>query len=415
MIKLALKSLKNRKNIMLLIFISLSFSVFLFLGVQRTAKISKNSFSRTISGTDLIIGAKTGQLNLILYSVFHSGNATNNISYKSYIDITRQKEVKWTIPISLGDSHHGFRVVGTTNDYFSFLSYGNRQSLKFSEGNMFSESPFDVVIGSTVAKKLSYSIGDNIIVNHGTGRVSLSDHSTLPFKITGILQKTGTPVDNNLFIPLEGTTAIHIGWETGIETRKVTPEQALSRELTPKTLTALYVGLENRGSVFNIQRSINTNEEESLLAILPGAALFELWQIMGTAEKALSLIASFVVLIGLISLLTAQLAVLDQRRREMALLRSLGAKPGHLFSLLFFESFLLTSGGCLSGLILLYLTQFIASNPLQNMGFFIEWGLPSPSEWLLLGLTLLVGNLTGLIPAILTYKKSLSDGMTIRS
>lgn len=415
MFKLALKSLKSRKRIVLLIYISLSLSVLLFLGVQRTSQISRNSFSRTITGTDLIVGARTGELNLLLYSVFHMGNAVNNMGYSSYEELKKLPAVKWTIPISMGDTHRGYRVIGTTNDYFEHFMYGKRKNLTMNRGRNFSDSPFDVVVGANVAKKLSYTIGDEVVVSHGAGKAALVEHSSLPFKIVGILNPTGTPVDNCLFTPLSGIEAIHIGWETGVETVKVTPEQALKRDLTPKSITSVYLGLKKRGAVFKLQRDINEGEEEPLIAIMPGAALFSLWKIMGSAEKALSFIAIFVVLIGLVSLLTAQLAILDQRRREMALLRSLGATPGHLFRLLFLESFSLTLAGCLSGLILLYIIQAVAAGPLQSRGFYVEWSLPSLVEWGLLGLTMLLGVLNGLIPAILTYKNSLTDGMSIRS
>ncbi len=343
------------------------------------------------------------------------GNAVNNMGYDTYKELQELPQVKWTIPISMGDTHKGYRVIGTTNDYFNHFMYGRKQNLKLIKGVQFSSSPFDVVIGANVAKKLSYNIGDEVVVSHGAGKVALVEHSSLPFKIVGILAPTGTPVDNCLFTPLSGIEAIHLGWETGVETVKVTPEQALLRDLTPKSITSVYIGLKKRGAVFKLQREINEGEKEPLMAIMPGAALFSLWKIMGSAEKALSFIAIFVVLIGLISLLTAQLAILDQRRREMALLRSLGATPAHLFRLLFLESFSLTLAGCLTGLFLLYIIQAIASVPLQSRGFYVEWSLPSLIEWGLLGLTMLLGVLNGLIPAILTYRNSLTDGMSIRS
>lgn len=415
MFKIALKSLINRKKIAILVYISITLSVFLFLGVQRVSTISRDSFSRTISGTDLIIGHKTGQLNLLLYSVFHMGDAINNIEFKAFKEISSMKEVEWSIPISLGDSHKGFRVVGTNNNYFKHYLFGNKQQIEFKTGVVFSKSPFDVVIGANVAKKLKYSIGDSVVVSHGTSRNSLNDHSTLPFIITGILKPTGTPVDNNLFVPLEGITAIHIGWETGVETRKVTVEETLVKDLSPNGITAMYVGLKNRGAVFGVQRFINNLESFTLQAILPGAALFELWKIMGSVERALSIITAFVVVIGLVSLLTAQLAVLNQRRREMALLRSLGASPKHLFKLLFYESFFLTFLGCITGLILLYTVQIFLAVPLKSFGFYIEWFFPSLKELLLLLITLILGVINGLIPAIMVYKTSLTDGMTIRS
>lgn len=414
MFKLAFQSLMNRKNVLILIYISLTLSVLLFLGVQRTKEISRNSFSRTISGTDLIIGARTGQVNLILYSVFHIGNAVNNMGYNSYLDLTRRDDIAWAVPLSLGDSHKGFRVVGTTSDYFRYYTYGRKSPLIFADGEEFKD-PFAVVLGAAVAGELGYQVDDSIIISHGTGKVTLSDHDNMPFYVTGILEPTGTPVDKSLFVPLEGITAIHIGWETGMQTRKVTKEQAISVDLTPEVITSALVGLKNRGSAFRYQREVNNYINEPLLAILPGAALYELWSLMGIAEKALAFVSGAVVLIGLISLLSAQLAVLHQRRREMALLRSLGATPARLFFMLFIESFLMTTAGCLSGLTLLYLIQIAVSRIFITSGFYLDLIAPSAREWQLLALTMAAGILTGLIPAIVTYKKSLSDGMSVRS
>jgi len=272
-----------------------------------------------------------------------------------------------------------------------------------------------VVIGWNVAKKLSYNIGSDVVVSHGTGKTAIFKHASLPFQVTGILKQTGTPVDNSLYIPLEGITAIHIGWETGIETRKVTVEEVRHYNLIPSSITAVYVGLKNRAAAFTLQRSINNNQDEPLMAILPGATLYELWSIMGTVEKTLTFIAAFVVIIGLVSLLTSQLAVLEQRRREMALLRSLGASPMNLFSLLLLESFIQALLGCLTGLILLYVFQAVFSGALQSRGFMVEWKLPSLLEWALVLLTLISGVINGMIPAWLKYLKSLSDGMSLRS
>lgn len=414
MFKLAFQSLINRKKVLILIYISLTLSVLLFLGVQRVKDISRSSFSRTISGTDLIIGARTGPVNLILYSVFHIGNAVNNMGYDSYLDLTRSDDVRWSVPISLGDSHKGFRVVGTTSDYFRYYTYGKRTSLVFAEGEEFKDL-FSVVLGSAVAHDLGYKIGDSIVVSHGAGKVTLSSHDSMPFHVSGILKPTGTPVDKSLFISLKGITAIHIGWETGIQTRTVTKGQAMKVDLTPVSITSAFIGLKNRGSAFRYQRVVNNYSREPLLAILPGAALYELWSLMGVAEKALTFISAAVVLIGLISLLSAQLAVLDQRRREMALLRSLGATPGKLFFLLIIESTIMTAAGCLSRVALLYLLQFTASSLFSSSGFYLDLTPPSVREWSLLAITFVSGILTGLIPAMVTYKKSLSDGMSIRS
>jgi putative ABC transport system permease protein len=414
MFKLAFQSLLNRRKVLWLVFFSISISVTLFLGVQRTKELARSSFSRTISGTDLIVGAKTGQVNLILYSVFHMGRAVNNMGYDSFLELKERDEVAWAIPLSMGDSYRGYRVVGTDGTYFSRFRYGEKRSLEFAEGELFSD-PFGVVLGAAVAEAFGHRRGEEIVVTHGASAAGVGRHDNLPFRITGILKKTGTPVDKSVFVPLEGITAIHLGWESGIKNREVSREQALRADLKPETITSALIGLKNRGSAFQFQRMVNDYGKEPLMAILPGVALFELWSLVGVADRALSFISGAIVFVGLLSLLSTQLAVTNLRRREMALFRSLGATPKQLFLLLVTESFLLTAGGCLTGLISLYLLQFLFSRLLSDSGFFIEFGLPSIREWLYFLLTLASGTLVSIFPAVSIYRQSLSDGMSIRN
>ncbi|MDC7223511.1 MAG: FtsX-like permease family protein [Spirochaetales bacterium] len=414
MFKLALQSIINRKKILSLVFFSLCLSVTLFLGVQRTKEVTRNSFSRTISGTDLIVGARTGQVNLILYSVFHMGRAVNNMGFDAFKELASHDEVAWAIPLSMGDSYRGFRVIGTEPTYFEHYSYGRNRHLEFSQGAPF-EEPFGVVLGAAAAKEFNHKVGDSIVVSHGVAKNSIDQHENLPFTITGILEGTGTPVDKSVFVPLEGITAIHLGWEGGFKSRDVSREQALMKDLEPESITSALIGLKNRGTAFQFQRLVGDYEEEALMAILPGVALYELWGLVGVADKALTFISGAVVLVGLLSLLSTQLAVVNLRRREMALYRSLGATPKQLFQLLITESFLLTSAGCVAGLALLYLIQLLLSILLKGSGFFMEISFPSPTEWLYFTLTLVLGTLISIIPAVSTYRQSLSDGMSVKS
>jgi putative ABC transport system permease protein len=137
MFSLALKSLYNRKFTTILTVASIALSVTLLLGVERIRNEARSSFTNTISGTDLIVGARTGPVQLLLYSVFRIGNATNNISWQSYQDISRNPKVKWTIPISLGDSHQGYRVMGTNKAYFDYFRFAGGRQLELSEGSIF--------------------------------------------------------------------------------------------------------------------------------------------------------------------------------------------------------------------------------------------------------------------------------------
>ena len=213
-LRLALQSLRNRALTAFLTVLAIAFSVMLVLGVERVRTGARQSFADTISGTDLIVGARSGSIQLLLYSVFRIGNSTNNITWATYTDIAKRPEVAWIVPISLGDSHRGFRVLGTTPEYFERYKYRHGQPLKFTAGKPFSDL-FDAVLGADVASALGYHVGDPIIVAHGLGTVSFVEHDDKPFKVSGILAKTGTPVDRTVHVSLEAIEAIHVDWQSG--------------------------------------------------------------------------------------------------------------------------------------------------------------------------------------------------------
>jgi putative ABC transport system permease protein len=416
MLTLAVKSLKNRKFTTIMTVASIALSVTLLLGVERIRKEAKASFTKTVSGTDLIVGARTGPLQLLLYSVFRIGNATNNISWQSYQEIARNPNVKWTIPISLGDSHHGYRVMGTNADYFEHFRFAGGRRLEFSEGRIF-QGVFDAVLGADVARALGYRLKDAIIIAHGAGRVSFIQHDDKPFTVVGIIKKTGTPVDQTVHVRLEGIEAIHIDWQDGapVPGQSISAQEVLTMNLSPKVVTAFFVGLRSRIAAFGVQRFVNQYAKEPLLAILPGVALQELWDLIGVAEKALLAVSGFVVVVGLSGMLIALMTSLNERRREMAILRSVGARPLHVFSLIVGESALLTLAGVAIGIGLLY-GLLIVSQPmiLTKFGIFVSIGGLSPYELSLIGIICLAGIAIGIVPGYRIYRYSLADGMTIR-
>lgn len=415
-LSLAIKSLLNRRYTVLLILFSIALSVAMLLGVERLRTESRAAFANTISGTDLVVGARTGSINLLLYSVFRIGEPTNNISWKSYQELAAHRLVKWTVPLSLGDSHKGYRVLGTNGDYFKYLRYARGRELAFTEGQPF-EHVYHAVLGAEVARKLGYTLGQSIVIAHGAGDVSFARHDDKPFTVVGILKPTGTPVDRTVHVPLEGIEAIHLGWIGGQQIPGLggSAAQALQKDLTPKSITAFLVGLKSRIATFRAQRDFNEYKREPLLAVLPGVALQQLWDLMGVAEQALLLVSGLVVVVGLVGMLTVMLAGLNERRREMAILRSLGARPGHVFALVTGESLLLTLLGVLIGLALLYLGLLIAQPLIENAyGLYLSIQWPSLREFYLLGLVIATGLLVGLIPGYRAYRNSLTDGMSIR-
>ena len=411
---LAGKSLKSRRSTAILTIVSIAVSVILLLGVEKVRVNAKSSFANTISGTDLIVGARSGSIQLLLYSVFRIGSATNNITWKSYQDIAQQKGVKWTIPISLGDSHQGFRVMGTSRDYFSVYQYGEKRTLKFSSGAQF-EGVFDAVIGSEVANTLNYSIGDQVIISHGTGSASFAQHKDKPFVISGILEHTGTPVDRTMHVSLAGIEAMHVNWQGAMKKRKA--KKALTESnLQPESITAFLVGLDSKIVSFKMQRYINDYAAEPLLAIFPGIALHELWSLMSVAEQALLIISLFVVVAALTGMLAVSLAGLNERRREVAILRSVGASHWHIMGLLITETVLLTMIGIIIGLIMLYSSIWVAQPLIEkNYGLFIPITAPNVRELGMISVLLAASFLVGLVPAYFAYKNSLVDGMSVRS
>ena len=417
MFNLFSKSLWNRKGTALLTIFSISISVTLLLGVENIRKGVRTSFSSAVSGTDIIVGARGGSLQLLLYSIFRIGNSPNNLSWESYNELRNNKRVKWTIPISLGDSHRGFRVVGTNLDYFKFFRYGSKKKLEFSKGKPFSKV-FDTVIGSEIAIKFNYKLNEKIIIAHGTGKKSFLNHDDKPFKIVGILKPTGTPVDQSLHVSLEGITAMHVDWESGappMEGESISAEEVLKLDLIPEEITSFLIGLKSKIHVFDLQRKVNTYKEEPLSAIMPGVALQELWNILRTAETGLRVITWFVLFAGLLGMVTSLLSGLNERRREMAILRSVGAGPGTISFLLILEATVLTLAGIIFGLFILYLALFVSQPILEAyFGLFIPINLPSNRDIIILGGILLTAMLMGIIPALRAYRQSLADGMTIR-
>ena len=410
--KLAYKSLLNRRASVLLTLLTIAISVMLLLSIERVRVDAKSSFSNTISGTDLIVGARTGDIQLLLSSVFRIGHTNNGVSWQSYQYITKQRGVKWSIPISLGDSHKGQAVLGTTLDYFKHYRFAKKQPLAFEQGQAFS-SINEVVIGSEVASKLAYKIGDEIVISHGMGNTSFHHHDDNPFKVVGILKPTGTPVDKTLHVPLAAIELIHGGGHHDHDDHHDHSSHALIGH--PKQITAFLMGFDSPLYTLQIRRNINQYKQEPLLAIMPTVTLKELWEMLAIIEKILLLFSFVVVIISLLGMLTTLLANLNQRRRELAILRSVGARPWQLFSLISMESLLTTFLGCLIGCTLFYALMGTTAGYLQSQaGVSINISMLSDYELTLIGVIMAAGFIIGLIPATRAYFYSLSDGMSIK-
>ncbi|MCL1480204.1 MAG: ABC transporter permease [Marinobacter sp.] len=408
-------SLWHRRRILLLVTLTLTLSVSLLLGIQYVRSEIRQSFTNTISNTDLIIGARSGQLNLLLYSVFHIGDATNNLSWQSYQDLKDDERLSWLIPISLGDSYNGHRVVATTGAMFEHFRYGRSQPLAVQRGQWFNDL-FEVVLGADVARTFNHNVGDQLIMGHGGGSVSFARHDSTPFTVAGVLDATGTPVDQAVYISLDSMEAMHVGWESGvgIPGRTLTLEQAKQRNLTPSNITAAFAGVERKVLTFRIQRDINTYSKEPLTAILPGVALSELWRLLGQFEKALLGITGFVVVVCLISLATVLLTLQAQRSAEIAILRATGASAGLIASLYLLESLAIALLACVLALALGAAGIAAVSPWLQaNYGVLLTLRPLNQVEWVLLAAVPVSALVIGLVPALSAWRRGRRPGWQV--
>lgn len=418
-LRLAWRSLLNRRVTAALTVLAIALSVTLMLGVEKVRMGTKNGFLNTISGTDLIIGARASPVQLLLYAVFRIGDATANITWQTVTDIKARPEVAWLVPISLGDNHKGFRVMGTTRGYFDHYKYRRQQPLEFAEGRRFDDL-YDAVLGHQVAATLGYRLGSKIVVAHGAGQVSFgNDHADKPFRVVGILQPTGTPVDRTVHVSMQAIEAIHVGWESGAAPRagnQTSAEAVRLLDLQPRSATALYVGLKSRMLAFSLQRWINNYPEEAISAVLPGVAFGQLWRILGNLETALLVISAMVVFTAILGMVISVLGSLNERRREMAILRSIGARPAHIFGLLLTEAVVLVAVGTALGTATVYALLWTGQSAIEEAtGLYLHLNVMTANEVYLLMYIMIGGLIAAVFPAMRAYYLSLSDGLVIRT
>jgi putative ABC transport system permease protein len=417
LVVLAARSAWNRRFVLSLVVLSIALSTFLLLGIERIRQDLRANFSQAVSGTDLIVGARTGPVQLLLFSVFRIGNASHNIRYASAEAIAKHRAVAWLVPLSLGDSHRGFAVLGTTPAYFQHFRYGEKQTLRLAQGQPFAQL-YDAVLGAEVARRLGYRMGQPIVLAHGDGAFTANDHADKPFTVVGILAATGTPVDRTVHISLQAIEALHLDWAAGapLPGMAVSAAAAAAQDLTPRNITAALVGLKSRAAVFAVQREVAAYRDEPLLAILPGVALDELWDVVGLGERGLLAMSALVAVVSLAGLVAVILAGLNERRRELAILRAVGAGPRQVLALLAAEGTLVTACGVVLGALACW-GAVAALGPWVQAAFGITLRLQAPgsAEWTLMALVLAGGLIASLLPGWRAYRLSLADGLSPRT
>ena len=415
MLSLLLKSMRSRIIPTSLVTISLMASMVLLLSIERIQQGTEEGFNQSISGVDAIIGPRSSSLELGLYTVFHLGRPTNNITTKTINEIKLRSDISWLVPIALGDSHRGFRVVATQPNYFEHIKYRNSQSLTFMNGVAFSELS-EAVLGSDVAERLNYKVGSEIQVTHGSVESIGSKHDDFSFKVTGVLNKTGTPIDQAIFLDLKGYELLHLGWMSGkkiFSLDDIDLSSLPADALEPKTVTAAFVGLKSKITLFNFSKSIREYPKEAISAVIPGIALSELWSIVRLVDKGFQLLSWIIITISLIAMVTLIIASLDNRKQEMTIYRANGASPKFLAIMVICESLVIGLIAIIGAIILVTIVTYFAAAQLNlALGVSPSFRWISIDEIKVFSFILLAGALSSLIPAIMVFRKNLHQTLS---
>lgn len=409
--KLAWRSFLHRRKTMSLIVVSLFISFIMLLSLQLLKTELKRSFYSGVSGTDLIVGARGSSLNLLLNSVFHLGDAIQPMDWRSFNKLRQDRSVAWAIPIALGDSHRGSRVVGTSTDFFSHYRYADGRNLALEKGRAFtavdsySKDAFEVVLGAGIARELNYQLGDTIVVSHGLAAVSFKQHQQNPLRVVGVLATTGTSVDQGLYVDISVLELLHLTGEYSVGAKLPNPDK----------ISSVLVGLKSKLSTFSLQRKINEFRGEPLQAILPGVTLSELWRLLEQVERILWAMAVLLMLSSLMAMVSVLLASMQERQRELAIIRVLGGGFFTLTSLLLIEVFIVV---LLSSVLALASTQILLSLTeslwLSYLGFPLSGSVFSQESLILIATFTAASLLAALIPAVLASRRSLASGLTLR-
>lgn len=418
--RLTLASLRHRAATALITTVAIAVAVALLLGVELVRRGVKDSFSASAGGTDLIVGARGSGVQLLLYSLFGLGAPTRNLDPEVGDRIAGQPGIAWTIPIALGDSFAGFRVVATNDQLFEHWRIRRHQRLALERGRFFGEG-LEAVAGAEVAREQHLEPGDSIVLRHGLG-LALQQHDDHPFTVVGRLEPTGGPLDRAIFIPLAGLAEIHAHGEHGAAEGHSSEAEHYGSEAQGHdpdeevALAAIFVGLENRATALDWQRRLEANTEGGeLTAILPGVTLTELWQSWRPVEDILRFFTVAIVVVALLGLTVALRAAVEERRRELAILRALGVGPARLAGLVLLETLFLACAGIALGIGGAYAAIAWSGPTLESRaGLSLPLQLPSGELIGVLALILVAALLLGGWPALRAYRQSLNDGLEQR-
>lgn len=349
-----------------------------------------NEFTKNLKGIDLVVGAKGSPMQLILSSVFHLDIPTGNIPLEEAEKLEQHPLVKSAIPVALGDNYNGFRIVGTNADYITHYEG------QLADGKIFSQA-MEAVLGSEVAATQHNKLGDQIVGAHGL--VNSDDlHSDFPYTVVGVLKPTNTVLDRLVLTPVESVWRVHEHPDAD------DPEEvAYKKEHPGKELTALLISYKSPMAAATMPREVN--KSSSMQSASPAFEVARLVSFMGVGADTLKTFGWYLIGLAGFGIFVALYNAMNERRYDLALMRSFGASPAKLFGLVITESIFLAVLGAALGVILGHAFVEVAAVWLaQAKHIHVTGKLFLPEESWLLAASLAIGLVAAILPAIRVYR-----------
>ncbi|HMS65696.1 MAG TPA: ABC transporter permease [Ignavibacteria bacterium] len=415
--RIVIKNIKQRSLSSLLTILSVMLGVGLVVSILILKQESEQAFNQTATGYELIVGPKGSSLQLTLSTIYQIGSPVQNMPLSVYELLKNDKRVKLAIPYVMGDNYNGFRLIGTVPEIFTHFEYKKGANFKLKEGSFFSKD-FEAVIGYETAEKTGLKIGSTFMGSHGIESYEGSEvHEEFNFKVTGILEKTFTPADKIIFTSMNSIWSIHHrespqGADSISEGHDHKSE--LSQENSELTITAVLLKLKNPVYFDLVRRQINDNKYEGInaQAVLPIFEIKQLFDIIGNINSILLVIAYLVIFVAVISILVSIYNSMNDRKRDIAIMRSLGAGKFTVLKIIILEGIFISTAGAFLGIITGHAVIFLLKNKISELaGIEISGMTFSNAEIYLFAGTILLGAFVSVLPALKAYRNDVAKNL----
>lgn len=391
--RIVLRSLRQHALSTIVTALSIALAGGLLMAVWVVKTQARAVFTQTDGGFDAVLGARSSPLQLVLNSVFHVENSPGNVTRADFEEVQRHPSVAAAVPIAVGDNYLGFRLVGTTLDLFEKVEYApGRRLTAAAPGRLFTMERREAVVGSFVASRLGLHYGDEFHPSHGLRHNEEREHSET-YVVVGILEPSNTPADRVIWIPLAGL-------------------QLMSghSEATATDVSAVLVKLRSPIAGKILDQFYNKQGTRLTFAWPIGTIMAQLLDRIGWMDRVLAMVAVLVAVIAAASILASIYNSMNERRREIAILRALGARRGTVSGVVVLEATAIAALGAILGFAVYAVIMTAAAGALRaETGVVLHPWTPHAVMIWAPAVMVLLGALAGLVPAVKAYQTDVAE------